>query len=97
MNRKLLILLLGIISLGGCAHHYAPEVIEDPYGFFSGLWHGFIFFLSLLGVIVSWILSLFDISLFEDVQIVGVPNTGLGYYIGFFIGILGAAGGGVKR
>jgi hypothetical protein len=63
--------------LTGCAHHYAISEIGDPYGFFSGLWHGYIIVFSFLG----WLFV-------DDIFIVGQPNTGLFYYIGFFFGVM---------
>lgn len=89
-----LILFLGIFFfLAGCASHYTPDAVYDPYGFFSGIWHGFIFPFSLAANIISWILSLFDIHVFEDIQIIGRPNTGLFYYLGFILGLSSGSGG----
>jgi hypothetical protein len=83
-------LLIGcsLLVLTGCAHHYLPENFSDPYGFFSGIWHGLLFPLTLSVNIFSWILSLLGISFLEDIQIIGRPNTGLWYYVGFFLGLL---------
>jgi hypothetical protein len=69
------------LVLAGCAHHYAPEEIGDPYGFFSGLWHGYIIIFSFLG----WLFV-------NDVYIIGHPNTGLFYYFGFALGVIGFFG-----
>lgn len=77
--------LVGLLS--GCAHHYLPETFADPYGFFSGIWHGMVLPYSLMTNIASWVLSLLSIDLLSGVQIVGRPNTGLFYYIGFFLGL----------
>ena len=60
--------------------------------FFFGVWHGLIFIFSLLGIVLKWILSIFDINILTDVTLVGKPNTGWGYGIGYFIGLIGAAG-----
>jgi hypothetical protein len=76
----------GILILTGCAHHYTPEAVSEPYGLFSGIWHGLIFPYALL--FVSWLLSLFDIHFLSRVEIIGRPNTGLFfYYIGFVLGL----------
>lgn len=81
------ILPLALIAiLSGCASHYAPGSYSDPYGFFSGIWHGIIFPYALLTNIVSWCLSLIGISFLADIQILGRPNTGFFYYTGFAIG-----------
>jgi hypothetical protein len=87
--RKYRFLSLSIITLlflTSCATHNAPETFADPYGFFSGLWHGAIAVLTITVNIISWALSLIGISFFQDVQIIGRPNTGFFYYFGFLIG-----------
>jgi hypothetical protein len=83
------VVLLSLTLLAGCATHYGHGVMAtDPYGFFSGIWHGFIFPLTLLVNMVSWLLSLLGISFLESVQIIGRPNTGFFfYYIGFILGL----------
>lgn len=67
--------------LVGCAHHYAPEEIDGPYSFFSGLWQCYIIIFSFFG----WLFS-------DDVFIIGHPNTGLIYYISFALGAIGFLG-----
>lgn len=86
-------ILISILIISGCASHYTPDAIYDPYGFFWGIWHGFIFPFSLAANIISWVLSLFDIHVFEDIQIIGRPNTGLFYYLGFILGLSSGSGG----
>lgn len=76
---KLITLLSGFVLLAmltGCANHYTPEAFAHPYGFFSGIWHGFIFEFSLIGYLI-----------FDNVYIIGEPNTGFFYYIGFILGL----------
>ena len=87
MKKYYIILFLGLIFFSGCAKHYTPEFVNDPYGFFFGIWHGFIVLFSLVINFISWLLSLVGISFLSDVEIVGRPNTGFGYYIGFIIGL----------
>ena len=86
--RNLALSIIVIIFLTSCASHNAPETFADPYGFFSGLWHGAIAGLTITINVISWALSLIGISFLQDVQIIGRPNTGFFYYSGFFIGIL---------
>ena len=82
-----------LLLLVGCATHYAPERMADPYGFFSGLLHGLLAPWTILINVISWVLSLVGVSFLSDVQIVGRPNTGfLFYYVGFFIGLSGNLG-----
>ena len=77
-----------LLLISGCAQHYPQQAYSDPYGFFSGIWHGIVFPFALITNIVSWALSVFGISLFTDIQIIGRPNTGFFfYYIGFFLGL----------
>ena len=66
------------IALTACAaSQNATAVAPDAPGFLLGLWHGFIF-------PVAFILSLF----MKDVAVYAVPNAGLLYNLGFFIGIV---------
>ena len=57
----------------------------EPYGFFSGLWHGLIAPFALIA-------QLFD----HDIVLYSTSNTGLGYNLGFLIGISVIVGGGSK-
>ena len=93
---KLWLLLILIGFLSGCAHHYATENYADPYGFFFGIWHGIIFPFALIANIVSWILSIFNIDFLSSVQIIGRPNTGWPYYVGFVFGLILDSDGVVK-
>lgn len=85
------------ILLSGCATHYTVDVVRDPYGFFSGIWHGMIFPISVMVNLLSWVLGLLGISFLESIQIIGRPNTGLGYYIGFVVGLTVFGGGTTRR
>jgi hypothetical protein len=88
-----IVLALGLL---GCASQYAPERVADPYGFLSGVLHGALFPIALLGKLVSWLFSLFGVSVFDSVTIIGRPNTGFFYYFGFVLG-LGAFSGGSSQ
>ncbi len=86
-QRHLFVALI-LLLVSGCAEHYTPDTYSDPYGFFSGIWHGFIFPYALFANIVSYLLSLFGIEILSNVQIIGRPNTGFFfYYIGFLFGL----------
>jgi hypothetical protein len=77
-----------LLLLSGCAAHYSTEAVSDPYGLFSGIWHGAISGLTITVNVISWFLSLGGIDFFSSVQIIGRPNTGFFYYIGFAIGFM---------
>ena len=85
------LVLLAVLT--GCAAHYSEEAVHDPYGFFSGVWHGLIFVFALLANIISWFFSLIGISFLGSIEIIGRPNTGLWYYVGFAFGLMVAVGG----
>lgn len=69
------------LALAGCATQPYPGAY-DPPGFFAGLLHGFLIFLSFIG------------SLFTDVRIYAFPNSGGWYDFGFLIGASMFLGGG---
>lgn len=81
MNRFIILKSFFIFSLlllvSSCATKFHDATIHDPYGFFSGFLHGAIWLPAL-------IISFFD----EYVAVIGEPNTGLTYFLGFFIAIL---------
>lgn len=60
-------------------------VVEEPYGFFFGIWHGVI-------APVSFVLSVF----FDDIAMYAVNNTGGWYDFGFVLGAGILFGGGGK-
>lgn len=91
MNKK--VFAFGLLLLvSGCARHYAGADANDPYGFFSGIWHGIVAPLTIAVNILSWFLSLFSISFLQDIQIIGRPNTGFFYWVGFVMGFGAHAG-----
>lgn len=91
-SKPLCVLLLGAsLLLAGCAAHYTAESVADPYGFFSGIWHGLVFPFALLANLISWLASLIGISFLDSIQIIGRPNTGFWYYTGFVLGLAACA------
>lgn len=82
--KKLLLFLLIIVLFTSCADSVDVQkcVIDEPYGFWSGLWHGWIIWFS-------WIGSLFS----DDIAIYAVNNNGGWYNFGFILGIGGLASG----
>ncbi len=80
-------LLFAVVLLTGCAHVTQIQdcVTEEPYGFFSGLWHGLIAPVSFIG------------SLFSDkIAMYAVNNNGGWYDFGFVLGAGILFGGGGK-
>ena len=70
------------LMLSGCfpgTSSYAPN---EPAGFFSGIWHGWI-------APVSLIVGIFR----PDIRIYEVYNTGWGYDCGFYIAVIAGFGG----
>lgn len=80
MNLKrffsLIAISLVIILFSGCADVTPVQecVTTEPYGFFSGLWHGFIAPFSFIGSIIS-----------DDIAMYAVNNTGGWYDFGFVL------------
>lgn len=89
---KIWMLLPMLVLVTGCAAHFTNDSVQDPYGFFSGFWHGLIFFFALMANVISWVCSLVGISLFDSIEIIGRPNIGLWYYVGFAMGLMSAGG-----
>jgi hypothetical protein len=78
--QKLLLLLAiitGIVMLTGCANNEAVEqcLSGHKYGFFGGLWHGFIAPFDFIGM-------LFD----KDITMYAQNNNGGLYALGFLLG-----------
>ena len=72
-----LYILLAAVLFTGCADVTPIEAcaIDEPYGFWGGLWHGIIAPLSFIG------------SLFSDsIALYAVNNTGGWYDFGFVLG-----------
>jgi len=72
--------IICFFSLTSCA---PSGYVYKEAGFFSGIWHGFIFIFSLIGKIFG-----------ADIGIYAEHNSGFTYWLGFFIGIGGLGGGG---
>jgi len=71
-----------LVCLNSCAPKHSSG---DEYGFFGGVWHGFIIIFSIIGKICG-----LSIGIYAE------NNTGFTYWLGFIIGI-GGLGGGASR
>lgn len=80
--REVLILLTMVLLFSGCIPGDGTSTPDDPSGFFSGIWHGWIAPVSLI-----WGLFNDSIRVYEPV------NTGWWYDFGFYIAIIGGFGG----
>ena len=81
--RNTLYLVLVAFLFTACADvspHVETCITSNPYGFWSGLWHGMIVPLSWVGSLIS-----------DDIAIYAYDNSGGWYNFGFVLGI-GALG-----
>ncbi len=74
-------LLILSVVLTGCMPNAENYTIDNPAGFFSGVWHGWIAPFSLF------------FSFFGDGGIYAVNNTGFPYDFGFYMAIISGFGG----
>lgn len=74
LNRYFFVFTLMLTS---CATHFQDASIQDPYGFFFGVWHGLILPFSFIG----WLFL-------DGVYVIGQPNTGGTYITGFIFGLI---------
>ncbi len=74
--------VLMIVAIGGCFPGGSTYSAQEPAGFFSGVWHGWI-------APVSLIVGIFKtgIRIYEPV------NTGWWYDFGFYIAVIAGFGG----
>lgn len=75
--KNLILLIVLALLLSGCAD---AENVNDclnghQYGFWGGLWHGFIMIFNFIGMII-W----------DDVAIYAPNNNGIWYALGFMLG-----------
>ena len=93
LKSKFFFIVLTVSILAGCATHYVNASYNEPYGFFYGFWHGFIFIFALIGKFISWCASFLGYEIFENLKLIGRPNSGWTfYYLGFVLGIFSSAG-----
>ncbi len=75
-------LLVLALALAGCFPGGGASTPQEPAGFFTGIWHGWIAPLSL-------IIGLFN----HAIRIYETNNTGWWYDLGFYIAIISGFGG----
>jgi hypothetical protein len=74
--------LIFTVLLTGCIPGDGTNTVNNPAGFFWGVWHGWIAPISLVG-------SLFN----HKLRVYEILNTGWWYDFGFYIAIIGGFGG----
>lgn len=85
-NRKrvalgiLIVLLLALLT--ACAPGDGANSQDNPAGFFSGIWHGWI-------APVTLVISIFN----KNISIYEVYNNGFWYDLGFYMAIISGFGG----
>ncbi|MCK5200182.1 MAG: hypothetical protein KAR21_17620 [Spirochaetales bacterium] len=79
---KIAILIFIVSILLGCLPGDGKATVDDPAGFFSGIWHGWIAPLSL-------ILGIFT----DNIRVYEMNNTGWWYDLGFYMAIISGFGG----
>jgi len=86
MSRRTIMLVLLIVGaafvLSGCAAGTARFSVDEPAGFWAGLWHGFI-------IIITFIWGLFS----DTVRMYEPRNIGNLYDLGFILGAMLSLGG----
>ncbi|NJK97721.1 MAG: hypothetical protein HC905_24940 [Bacteroidales bacterium] len=73
----MLLILLTVFLFTSCADKESVDqcLTGDTYGFFGGLWHGFIAPFDFIGMLM-----------FDDVTMYAQNNNGVGYALGFLLG-----------
>lgn len=86
-SNVVILLIIAIVLLSACANVTNVEdcLQGEMYGFWNGLWHGFI-------APFSFIISLFK----DDVAVYAINNNGNWYNFGFILGAAIIFGGGGK-
>ncbi len=79
--RKWMAGLLIVVALSACAPGTDNYSNDDPAGFFSGIWHGWI-------APVTLVVQIFN----DEIRIYEQDNTGLAYDFGFYMAIIAGFG-----
>ena len=79
--QSIIVLFIVLVLFAACAPGSGHSTTDNPAGFFSGIWHGWIAPISLI-----WGLFNAEIRVYEPI------NTGWWYDFGFYIAIIGGFG-----
>jgi hypothetical protein len=78
----LLIITLILLGTTSCVPGNGRATVEEPAGFFWGVWHGWIAPISLIASIFRDELSVYEVN-----------NTGFWYDLGFYMAVISGFGG----
>ncbi len=78
----LAMVVLMVLSMSSCMPGNGRASVDQPAGFFWGIWHGWIAPISLVA-------SLFN----SDLSVYEINNTGFWYDFGFYMAIVSGFGG----
>lgn len=84
MKKAILVLLMLVflVFLSGCVPGDGTYTVQNPAGFFWGIWHGWV-------APISLIVGLFN----KSIRIYETYNTGWFYDLGFYIAVISGFGG----
>ncbi|HEY3391017.1 MAG TPA: hypothetical protein VGK38_15670 [Prolixibacteraceae bacterium] len=87
LRPAILVIVISCLIFSSCAEvsHVQNCLVDKPYGFWSGLWHGMIAPFSFFGSLIS-----------DKIAMYAINNNGAWYNFGFVIGAGIIFGGGTK-
>lgn len=88
MKKTSILIFLFILVLASSCATQSLEIIDNPPGFWHGLFHVFTVMFS------------FFVSLFTDYEVYAFPNSGNWYNFGFWLGVImffGGSGGAASK
>ena len=91
---RVVLITIAILWLSSCATYTPPGSDWEGYGFFSGWIHGLLLPFAIIAKVMSFFLSLIGIDYMNKFEIIGDPNSGTSYYIGYLIGLFASIFGG---
>lgn len=74
--------VISVLFITSCVPGGGANSLDDPAGFFTGIWHGWI-------APISLIMALFN----PEIRIYEIQNTGWWYDFGFYMAIISGFGG----
>lgn len=78
----IMVTVLLVLLLSGCVPGDGANDVQNPAGFFWGVWHGWI-------APISLIIGFFN----DDIRLYEIHNTGWWYDLGFYSAVISGFGG----